>query len=108
MVIIPVAGVVLDGCVLSVISHKDTYGYELTQKLRQSLDINETALYPVLRKLQKEDCLETYNIAHGGRNRKYYKITDLGKERLEASRAGWMQYKKNAEDLLFFKGEENE
>ena len=59
----------LDACVLAVLSDGDTYGYFLTQKVRQVIDISESTLYPVLRRLQKDGSLTTYDVPFGGRNR---------------------------------------
>ena len=50
--------------------------YKITQDVRQAIEISESTLYPVLRRLQKDDCLETYDRAIDGRNRRYYKITE--------------------------------
>ena len=68
----------LDAIVLSVVSkeHEGTYGYKITQDVRTVIDVSESTLYPVLRRLQKEECFETYDKAIDGRNRRYYKITD--------------------------------
>ena len=68
----------LDAIVLAVVSHdaEGTYGYKITQDVRQAIDISESTLYPVLRRLQKDGCLETYDMAYAGRNRRYYRITD--------------------------------
>ena len=54
----------LDGIVLAVVSREaeGTYGYKITQDVRKAIDISESTLYPVLRRLQKENCLETYDI----------------------------------------------
>ena len=70
----------LDAIVLAVVSkEKDgTYGYKITQDVRSVLDVSESTLYPVLRRLQKDECLETYDQAYAGRNRRYYKITEKG------------------------------
>ena len=67
----------LDAIVLATVSRESegTYGYRITQDIRQAIDISESTLYPVLRRLQKEECLETYDRAIDGRNRRYYKIT---------------------------------
>ena len=62
----------LDACVLAVLSRGDAYGYVLTQQVRQVIEVSETALYPVLRRLQKDGCLDTYDQPHQGRNRRYY------------------------------------
>ena len=66
----------LEACVLSVLSKGDTYGYVLTQSMKQVLDISESTLYPVLRRLQKNEYLRTYDQPYHGRNRRYYSVTD--------------------------------
>lgn len=50
--------------------------------MRGVLDVSESTLYPVLRRLQKDDCLEVYDMAYAGRNRRYYKLTDRGAAQL--------------------------
>ena len=67
----------LDAIVLSVVSKEleGTYGYKITQEVREAIDISESTLYPVLRRLQKDECLEVYDMEYGGRNRRYYKVT---------------------------------
>ena len=70
----------LDAIVLAIVSRDadGTYGYKITQDVRGAIDISESTLYPVLRRLQKEECLEVYDLAFDGRNRRYYKITEKG------------------------------
>ena len=70
----------LDAIVLAVVSRdtEGTYGYKITQDVQQAIEISESTLYPVLRRLQKDDCLETYDMAIDGRNRRYYRITEKG------------------------------
>ena len=67
----------LDAIVLAVVSKEKTgtYGYRITQDVRKAIEISESTLYPVLRRLLKDDCLEVYDMEFGGRNRRYYKIT---------------------------------
>ena len=79
----------LDAIVLAVISReKDgTYGYKITQDVRSVLEVSESTLYPVLRRLQKDECLEAYNMEYAGRNRKYYKLTDKGAAQLNLYRS---------------------
>lgn len=72
----------LDVCVLSTLKKEDTYGYKLTQEITGLLDTSESALYPVLRRLESQSLLETYSSEHSGRLRKYYRITAKGIERL--------------------------
>ena len=70
----------LDAIVLAVVSHdaEGTYGYKITQDVRKIIDVSESTLYPVLRRLQKDDCLEVYDRQFDGRNRRYYKVTARG------------------------------
>ena len=84
----------LDAIVLAVVSKENegTYGYRITQDVRQVLDVSESTLYPVLRRLQKDDCLETYDQEYAGRNRRYYKVTERGMAQLNLYRAEWKNY----------------
>ncbi|MGI6070507.1 MAG: PadR family transcriptional regulator [Blautia sp.] len=84
----------LDAIVLAVVSKEKqgTYGYKITQDVRQVLEVSESTLYPVLRRLQKDDCLEVYDMNYGGRNRRYYKITDRGAAQLNLYKAEWKSY----------------
>ncbi len=72
----------LDVCVLFTLKKEDTYGYKLTQEITDLLDTSESALYPVLRRLESQGLLETYTSEHSGRLRKYYRITAEGIQRL--------------------------
>lgn len=94
----------LDACVLSVLSRGDTYGYVLTQNVRQIMSISESTLYPVLRRLQKDECLTTYDQAYQGRNRRYYKITEKGKAVLSEYLREWDEYKDNVDKVLLGRG----
>ena len=69
----------LDAIVLAVVSKEQqgTYGYKITQDVRQALEVSESTLYPVLRRLQKDGCLEVYDMQFDGRNRRYYKVTKI-------------------------------
>ncbi len=84
----------LDAIVLAVVSKEPegTYGYNLTQEIRQAIEVSESTLYPVLRRLQKEDCLAVYDMEFGGRNRRYYKITDKGMIQLKFYLDEWISY----------------
>lgn len=92
----------LDAIVLAVVSRdKDgTYGYKITQDVRSVIDISESTLYPVLRRLQKEDCLEVYDLAIDGRNRRYYRITESGRLQLNLYRGEWSIYSQKISKIL--------
>jgi PadR family transcriptional regulator PadR len=98
--IFQVGAALLDACVLSTLRHGDAYGYVLTQTLMGTLEISESTLYPVLRRLQKDEFLSTYDRPHMGRNRRYYKITEKGLNRSEMYRAGWREYKARVDSLI--------
>ena len=61
----------LDACVLASVMREDTYGYKLTQEVKQIMNVSESTLYPVLRRLQKDGYLTTYDRPYQGRNRRY-------------------------------------
>lgn len=84
----------LDAIVLSVVSKEEegTYGYRITQDVRMALEVSESTLYPVLRRLQKDECLEVYDKEFGGRNRRYYKITEKGAIQLNLYISEWKDY----------------
>ena len=84
----------MDAIVLSVVSKdvEGTYGYRITQDVREVIEISDSTLYPVLRRLQKEECLEVYDMAIDGRNRRYYKITEKGMAQLNLYRVEWRNY----------------
>jgi PadR family transcriptional regulator PadR len=68
----------LDICVLHILKKEDAYGYKITQEVTKLLNTSESALYPVLRRHEKQGCLETYSVEISGRLRKYYRITKNG------------------------------
>ena len=90
----------LDACVLAIVDQEDAYGYTLTQKVKEIVDISESTLYPVLRRLQKENYLTTYDQPYQGRNRRYYRITEEGVEKLKFYKSEWESYKSNIDALL--------
>ncbi|MEG0692019.1 MAG: PadR family transcriptional regulator [Oscillospiraceae bacterium] len=90
----------LDALVLGVLKNEDTYGYVLTQRAKELMDISDSTLYPVLRRLQKDGSLSTYDVPFQGRNRRYYSITDKGKENLNQYIEEWNNYKQMVERVL--------
>ena len=96
----------LDAVVLAAVSKEEdgTYGYKITQDVRRAIEVSESTLYPVLRRLQKAECLEVYDMECGGRNRRYYKITEMGSKRLRESKNEWEAYSSNIGAM--FSGEE--
>lgn len=95
-----VSASLLETMVLAVCEREDTYGYKITQNIRQAVEISESTLYPVLRRLQKSDLLEAYDSQHNGRNRRYYRITDAGRAQLTELKDEWSQHKSNIDTVL--------
>jgi PadR family transcriptional regulator PadR len=95
----------LDAMVLAIVSKEETYGYKITQDIREAMDISESTLYPVLRRLQKDDCLITYDQAFMGRNRRYYKVTQKGVMALGLYKEEWKLYKSRIDKILVSEGE---
>ncbi len=91
----------LDMVVLSLVAVEGTYGYKITQDVRSVMEVSESTLYPVLRRLEKDSFLETYNQEFSGRMRKYYKITSNGMIQLDTYRREWSSYRKKIEEILF-------
>lgn len=92
----------LDAIVLAVVSEESegTYGYKITQDVRKVIDVSESTLYPVLRRLQKDECLEVYDRQFDGRNRRYYKVTDRGMAQLQLYRSEWKIYSRKISAIL--------
>ena len=91
---------IIELIVLSMLNKKDSYAYELNTILVDLIHISESTLYPVLRRLNKELLVETYDKAINGRNRRYYSITCSGKEELKKLRDDWISYRKVIESLI--------
>ena len=102
-----VSSALLDACVLSVLAQSDVYGYELTQRIKELMKISESTLYPVLKRLQKNELLETYDKEYMGRNRRYYHVTPKGEKALEEYRREWKKHKNMVDRILLEKGGEN-
>lgn len=90
----------LDACVLSVLSGGETYGYALTQELKEIFGLSESSLYPVLRRLQKNGCLSVRDRPFQGRNRRYYFLMPEGERRLAAYRGEWKQFRVKVDQVL--------
>lgn len=79
----------LEVCILAVISKQDSYGYQIIKDVSVCVEISESTLYPILKRLEASGCLTTYSIAHNSRLRKYYRITNIGRQHIYDFLAGW-------------------
>ena len=81
----------LDVCVLSAIKDAPSYGYQIIKDIKPCVEISESTLYPILRRLESSDCLTVQSAEHNGRLRKYYYITEAGLEKIAAFREEWKE-----------------
>ncbi len=81
----------LDICVLAAIKTEDSYGYQIIKDIKPYIEISESTLYPILRRLESSELLTVRTAEHNGRLRKYYHITSSGLERIEAFRDEWKE-----------------
>ncbi len=92
---------VLDLCVLNIVLKEDSYGYDIYQNINSDLEISESTIYPILRKLVKEGYCETYlKESNEGPPRKYFKITKLGQTKLEVLRSEWNSFIHTVNNML--------
>ncbi|MFQ6862352.1 MAG: PadR family transcriptional regulator [Beduini sp.] len=94
----------LDICVLTVLKRGDSYGYQIVKDVSDYVETSESTLYPILKRLEANGSLTTYSVEHQGRLRKYYQITDDGKEKIKEFLEEWKQVEK----IYQFIEEENE
>ncbi len=81
----------LDVCVLAAIKNEDSYGYKIIKDMKPYLEMSESTLYTILKRLEAASMLTVRSAEHEGRLRKYYHITDAGLKRIEAFRAEWKE-----------------
>lgn len=80
---------VLEICVLSAMQDKETYGYELVKNISPVIEISESTLYPILRRLESGGFVTVRSAEHNGRLRKYYSITSRGRDRIKDFLQDW-------------------
>ena len=81
----------LDVSVLAAIKNGDSYGYKIIKDLKPYVELSESTLYTILKRLEAADMLTVRTAEHGGRLRKYYRITDTGKKRIEDFKTDWQE-----------------
>ena len=84
----------LDVCVLAAIQGEDSYGYQIIKDIKPYVDVSESTLYPILRRLEEGRLLTVRSVEHNGRLRKYYHITDAGRDRIEDFKRDWPEMEK--------------
>lgn len=79
----------LEVCVLAVMEREDSYGYKIVKDVSECIEISESTLYPILKRLEGNGCLSVYSVEHNSRLRKYYQITMEGKAKLKEFLGEW-------------------
>ena len=82
---------ILDVCVLAAIQYNESYGYQIIKDIKPYVEISESTLYPILRRLESAHFLTVRTAEHNGRLRKYYQITDAGRGRMEEFKEEWKE-----------------
>ena len=81
----------LDVCVLAAIKNEDSYGYKIIKDMKPYIEMSESTLYTILKRLETAEMLTVRSAEHGGRLRKYYHITNAGRNRIEEFREDWKE-----------------
>ncbi|MEG1426188.1 MAG: PadR family transcriptional regulator [Oscillospiraceae bacterium] len=81
----------LEIAVLKVLVKEDSYGYQIIKDISPYIEISESTLYPILKRLESAQCLSVYSVEHNSRLRKYYQITPEGKKRIADFLAEWQE-----------------
>jgi len=92
---------VLTLCVLALLNRQDSYAYEIASTLSDAIDMGEGTIYPLMRRMQSDEQVETYLVeSPAGPSRKYYRLTDAGRRALEAQTTEWRTFAKAIESVL--------
>lgn len=101
----PISALLIECLILSMVNVQDSYGYEISQTVKRVSDIKESTMYPILRKLETCGFVRAYAQEFQGRTRKYYAITEKGKQQLEFLKAEWVSYRDAIDEIVMGKEE---
>ena len=82
---------ILDVCVLAAIKNEESYGYKIIKDVKPCVELSESTLYTILKRLESASLLTVRTAEHGGRLRKYYSITEAGLRRIEEFKEEWSE-----------------
>ncbi|MBY4641526.1 PadR family transcriptional regulator [Gluconacetobacter entanii] len=92
---------VLEPCVLALLSQADSYGYDIASRLSDAIEMGEGTIYPLMRRMQKDGLVSTYFVeSSSGPPRKYYTLTEKGRESLHAQRRAWTTFTRAVSAIL--------
>lgn len=98
--IFPMNAPLFDLLILSITAKEDSYGYQLSQKIKKVSGAKDSTLYPILKRLQEQGFLTVYDQPFQGRNRRYYRITDGGRRRCLVLMDEWRLYKEAVDQII--------
>lgn len=87
-------------CVLAILTKEPSYGYKIVSDMSKIMELSESTLYPILRRLESSKYLSTFSVDYNGRLRKYYKITSEGLQRIEDFKNEWYEMEKVYEFII--------
>lgn len=99
---------ILDACVLAVLEKGESYGYQLVKDISEFIEITESTLYPILKRLEQTEMLTVFTQEHNGRLRKYYKITDKGRDKVTDLLNEWSEIVKIYQFIVEERKDKNE
>ena len=82
---------ILEACVLAVLERGESYGYQLVKDISEFIEISESTLYPILKRVEQMELLELFSQEHNGRLRKYYRITPAGTRKIDELMDEWAE-----------------
>ncbi len=92
---------VLELCVLALLERADAYGYEIASRLAEAIDMGEGTIYPLMRRMQKEQLVSTYLVeSPSGPPRKYYRLTEQGRQNLQRQKTAWTEFTRAVNTVL--------
>lgn len=92
---------VLELCVLALLSKNDSYAYEIASRLAEGIDMGEGTIYPLMRRMQADGLVDTYLVeSPAGPPRKYYRLTETGKDSFVAQKAEWSAFSRAVQQIL--------
>lgn len=92
---------IIELCVLKLVSQKDMYSFEVIEKISTEIEVNENTIYPILRRLTKQEFFETYKeMGSVGAPRKYYRLTNDGESFLKEKETEWLNFVGSVSNIL--------
>ncbi len=96
----PISALLIEYLILTIVDTQDSYGYEISHTIKIVSDIKKSTLYPILKKLEKAGFVTTYTQEYQGRKRKYYSITESGKEQMQYLNKEWLSYRDTIDGII--------